>query len=302
MTKQILFMLLTSILSTPALTAQEAAAVPITYNVGTFGVTTLTDAQNQMNAGVLIGATDEMLSRYLKDGKANGAINAFLVETSDRTILVDAGLGNKLVDNLKTYGKTPDDIDVILLTHLHGDHIGGLLRDGKKVFTKAEVYVSQAEYNYWTNETILKGLPENKRGGFARAVEAMKAYKDKLHFFVPTEAGKQLLPGISAVEAYGHTPGHTAFLLESDGSQLLIWGDVTHLTPIQIPCPQLAVTYDVDPTVAIASRKRILQFVASKKIRVAGMHIEYPGIGDIKGDADKGYSFSLTCKCEGTVK
>jgi len=268
-----------------------------------FRAVVINEAIRNMDAGIFASADPAAIKKYMPNGGAPASMSSFVLFAGDESVLIDAGLGGShWVKGLTDLGVKPEKIKLILLTHMHGDHIGGLLRDGKKVFPKAEVYLSQAEYNYWTSESIRQALPENKRGGFLRAVEVMKAYKDKLHFFVPTETGKQLFPGLSAIEAYGHTPGHTAYLLDSDGSQLLIWGDLTHLTPIQIPCPQVAVTYDVDPTPAIASRKRILQYVASRKIRVAGMHIEYPGIGNVKGDADKGYSFTLICTCEGTVK
>lgn len=284
------------------LTAQKETE-PVTFDAGSFKITTLNEVQQPGKTNMLIGATGEMLNQYIPEGTYNSAINAFLLESPDKNILVDAGLGNRLTENLAKCGKKPGDIQIILLTHLHGDHIGGLLKDGKKVFPNATLYVSRAEHDYWTDKEIMQRLPENKRGGFARAQEMLAIYRDKLQLFVPDEADniqQELLPGIRSIAAYGHTPGHTAYLLDSDGYQLLIWGDLTHVTPVQIPHPEIAVTYDTDPEQAAKIRQRLLKYVSENRIRIAGMHVEYPGLGDVKGDPSKGYGFTLLCDCEGS--
>jgi glyoxylase-like metal-dependent hydrolase (beta-lactamase superfamily II) len=205
-----------------------------------------------------------------------------LVKIAGKTILVDAGFGRNLFDNLKSQNTTAEQVNLILLTHMHGDHIGGLLQDGKVTFPNAELYVAQAEYDYWMS---------NARGEQAQKVLA--AYKDKLHLFVPDElenATTELLPNLQAIAAYGHTPGHTVYLLKSTNSQLLIWGDLTHAMAIQMPHPEIAVTYDVNPQQAIASRKKILDYVATNKRPVAGMHVAYPSIGNINA-VEEGYEF-----------
>lgn len=278
---------------------------PSMYEAGSFFITVLPEMQQKKNKDILIGVTDDMLEKYIPDGTYSTAINAFMVETPGNTILIDAGLGMKLSDHLQTCGKKTEDIDIILLTHMHGDHIGGLLQEGKKSFPVAAVYVSQPEYDYWMSDDIMSVQTENKQKSFLNAREVLITYKDNLHLFVPGETGntgEELLPGIRAIAAYGHTPGHTAYLFESDGEQLLVWGDITHAMDIQIPCPQVAVTYDIDPVRAIESRQKMLKFVSENKIRIAGMHIEYPGIGDIRGDSIKGYGFPLLCTCEGTFR
>lgn len=289
-TNKLILPVLLALLAAPCVMAQEST-FPSTYQVGSFNLTVLPEMQNKGNKGILIGATDEMLATYMPDGTYPTAINAFLLETADKRILVDAGLGRNLSAHLETCKIKPEDIDIILLTHMHGDHIGGLLTDGKKSFPAATLYVSQPEYDHWAND--------------AKAGAVLDAYKENLHLFVPAEAGttgEELLPGIQGIAIYGHTPGHTGYLLQSDGEQLLIWGDTAHAMDIQMPCPQVAVTYDVDPVQATASRQRILKYVADNKIRVAGMHIVYPGIGDIRKDGNNGYIFSLLCTCEGMFR
>jgi len=297
----IMALLLTAIYSVKA---QEEES-PSMYEVGSFFITILPEIQQNGNKDILIGATDAMLKQYIPDGTYPTAVNAFMIETPDNTILVDAGLGMKLSGHLEACEKKAEDIDIILLTHMHGDHLGGLLKDGKKSFPAATLYVSQPEYDYWTSDAAMSAVPENKQKGFLNAREVLNTYKDNLHLFIPGSAEdteKELLPGVRSIAAYGHTPGHTTYLLNSDGEQLLIWGDLTHAMDIQIPCPQVAVTYDVDPVQAVESRQRLMKYVADNNIRIAGMHIEYPGIGDIRGDNTKGYRFSLLCTCEGTFR
>lgn len=273
----------------------------ITYEAGSFSITLLSEVQQVGKTGILVGATEKMLKETVPNGTFPNAVNAFLVETGKNTILFDAGYGRKLFDNLKTYGKTPDAIDVILLTHMHGDHIGGLLRDGQKSFPKASLYIPKPEYDYWMSDEAMLKLPENSRGSFTNARHVIQAYKDKLHLFVPGELNgtEQLLPGIRSIAAYGHTPGHTGYMLESEGSKLFIWGDLTHAMAIQMPYPEVAVTYDVDPVKAVEYRRQLLDYVSENNIRIAGMHIQFPAVGTVKKNKSNGFDFTLACDCEG---
>lgn len=254
----------------------------ITFDVGSFAVTLLSEGQQQGNKSILIGATEEMLKQAIPDGTFPNAANAFLVETGSKTVLFD---------NLKDYGKAPADIDAIVITHMHGDHIGGLLRNGEKAFPSVELYIPKAEYDYWMNS----------ESGASQAQNVIHAYKDQLHLFTPDgiEDAKELLPGIRSVAAYGHTPGHTGYMIESNGSKLFIWGDLTHAMAIQMPYPEVAVTYDVDPKKAVESRLQLLKYLSENNIRIAGMHIPFPAIGTIKKNTSHGYDFTLVCECEG---
>lgn len=242
-------------------TAQENT---FTYKLGDFKVTTLSESKQNGNTSILIDAPEDVLKKYAPAGTFPNAVNAFLIQTPNKNILVDAGFGRNLFDNLKQLNVTPDKIDVILLTHMHGDHIGGLLKDGKVCFSNAELYVSQAEYDYW----IKANSPSQKK--------VFEAYKDKLHLFEPTESGIEVIPSVKAIATYGHTPGHTSFLVTASNNSLLIWGDITHALAIQIPHPEISVTYDVDPVMAKQSRVRILEYINKNNIPVAGMHIPFP--------------------------
>ncbi len=197
---------------------------------------------------------------------------------------VNGLIENGLFENLQMIGITPEQIDIILLTHMHGDHIGSLLDEkGKASFPNAEVYLAKPEHDYW--------IKTEDRNSTVKTV--INTYKNKLHLFEPTELGKKIenLPdGFESMSAYGHTPGHTAYLIGMGKEKMLIWGDLTHAMAIQMPYPQVAVTYDTDPNGAIASRKRILEYVFRNNIPIGGMHIAFPGMGKITREG-KGYIF-----------
>ncbi|MDR1169372.1 MAG: MBL fold metallo-hydrolase [Prevotellaceae bacterium] len=262
--------------------AQEADKVA-SFKIGDVTVSVLSEGQQNNNTANLIGTTPEMLKKHVPDGTYPAAVNAFLVHAGNRTVLIDAGFGRNLFDNLQSLGTPAEKVDIILLTHMHGDHIGGLIRDGKATFPNSALYLPQPEYDYWMGNA--------ERGGQAQSVIA--AYKDRLHLFVPSEAddAKEIIPGVKAIAAYGHTPGHTGYLFESAGSRIFIWGDLTHAMAVQMPHPEVAITYDVNPEQAVAYRKKLLDYVAKNKITIAGMHIAFPSAGNIKADG-KGYIFT----------
>ena len=219
------------------------------HKVGEYEVILLSEMQQAGNSSILIGATPEMKAATIPEGTFPNAINAFLIKSPTENILVDAGLGIKLIDNLASLNLTPSDIDVILLTHLHGDHIGGMMKDEMAIFHNAGVYVSLPELRYWTNDEIMNSLPEDRRGAFLNVSNFIGQYEDRLGGIDVTETGEmqKVLSDIYAIGAFGHTPGHLMFQLESQGEKLLIWGDLTHAMAIQMPYPEVAVSYDVNP-------------------------------------------------------
>ena len=274
----------------------------ITFDVGSFAVTLLSEGQGQGNSKILIGATEEMQKQSIPDGSFPIATNVFLIEMEEKMVLIDAGYGQKTLDNLELLGKKTSDIDAIFITHCHGDHIGSLFLNNKRTYPNATLYISKAEYDYYMSDTQMNSVPENRRGNFTSVRQLFDAYKDKLSVFSPGEIvnANEIIPGMRGIAAYGHTAGHTGFMLESNGQKLFFWGDLTHAMAIQMPFPEVAVTYDADPKKAVESRQQLLKYLSDSKIRIAGAHIQHPAIGLLKKNSDKGYIFTLSCLCEGT--
>jgi len=279
MKKKLTLILLSIMMVNGILSAQENKN-SYTTKFGEYKLILLSEGQQQGNTGILLKATPEMLKEYAPDGKFPNATNTFLLQTGNKNILFDTGFGKLLFDHLKALGLTANDIDEVLLTHMHGDHIGGLLIDGKAAFPNAKLYIAQLEYEYWSDKENIQAI--------------LKAYEGKVELFEPNELNNitiSVLPGIKAIAAYGHTPGHAVFEIGSGKDKLLIWGDLTHAMAVQMPHPEIAVTYDTNPEQAIRSRLAILDYVSKNKIPIAGMHIAYPAMGNITANTQNGYEF-----------
>ena len=294
--KKYLLLLFIAVFSMNLATAQDASSNEenvITFAVGSYMISTMSEGGGDASPELLKGTTEDMLKKYIPSGNFKIQTNTFLIKTGNKNVLLDTGYGRNVFANLHSLDVQEDQVDVILLTHMHGDHIGGLLKDGKAAFPNAELYVSQIEHDYWM-------ATENN----ANIRNIFEAYKSKLHLFEPVdiESDKQnLFAGFQGIKAYGHTPGHTVFMIESDGARLLIWGDLTHSTEIQIPNPKVTISFDVDSDMARESRLKIMDYVAKNNIRIGGMHMIFPSIGNIrKGVGSEGeYFFTPACLCEG---
>ena len=192
-------------------------------------------------------ATDALMDSLSLQEGIPASVSTFLIECDGKRMLFDTGVGapdSRMMEGLKSLNVKPEDIDCLLLTHFHGDHIGGMMKDGKVVFPKAEVYTSKAEYDAWMK------MPADKR---AQVETTMNAYKDRLHLF----AFGDTLPGnVVPMEAIGHTPGHTVY----KAGKLLVIGDLFHGYALQKDHPEICAQYDMDKTGAIKSREYYLQY------------------------------------------
>lgn len=291
--KNLTLSIFSALLSVGSLTATAQNYVH-RFPVGEYEVIMLSDNQGRGNSGILIGATEQIKSETIPDGSFPNATNYFIVKTPSKNYLIDGGVGTRIAANFEAAGMVPDDIDIILLTHMHGDHIGGLRNGDRPRFPEAVLKLSEPEFEYWAGGD-LTAIPENQRRSFTAARDVVEAYEqnDPVTLLEPLDPAANLPDGIHPIRAYGHTPGHTAFLVVSKGQKLLIWGDVTHAMAVQMPYPEISVSYDVDPRTAAESRLEILKFVTDNNIPIAGAHIAYPASGVVtKAPSGKGYVFT----------
>jgi len=219
------------------------------------------------------------------------SVNAYLVNTSERLVLIDAGTGDimgpslgKLVAHIEAAGYRADQIDDVILTHVHADHSGGLTTaDGARVYKNAVLHVNETEAAFWLEASPETAADATLGPQIVQAHANLDPYvaADKFRTFANNASP---LPGIGSVHRPGHTPGHSAIVLESSGEKLVIWGDIAHGDALQFDQPEVTVSFDVDQSRAVATRALAFAEAADQAYLVAGSHHAFPGIGHIRRD------------------
>ncbi len=289
--------LLAPIASARAPLAGSASPGVYRFKVGSFEVTALSDglidlgvelfpeaAKDAASAGRLLTAAARANAKAVPT-----SVNGYVVNTGDRVVLVDTGTGpstafgpnlGRLTRNLVAAGIDPAAVDVVFLTHMHPDHVGGLAPQGQVAFPNAELVVGEAEYAFWTDQGIMSRAPVDFQPFFKGAQDAVKPYAARTRRI----ASGEIVPGVTIEAAPGHTVGHTMVRVFSGSQQLLIWGDVVHLAAFQFDKPDWSIAFDTDQDQARASRKRVFDMVTADNMIVAGMHLPFPGVGRVARD------------------
>jgi glyoxylase-like metal-dependent hydrolase (beta-lactamase superfamily II) len=283
--------------------AGKQAASFYRYKVGDFEVTQIADGArtfpmpdqlvvNQKKEDALAAAEAE----YLPKGQVTIVFNPMVINTGSKLVVIDTGNGLGAFDqtkgavgqmnaNMKAAGIDPAAVDIVVISHFHGDHIGGLkTADGKLVYPNAEIKVPAAEWAFWTDEANAAKANGFNKQQFPNVKKMLDGLGDKVTKY---EAGKEVAPGITSIATPGHTPGHVSYAVQSGSGKMLIQSDVTNI-PIFVTHPDWHISFDNDPAQAQATRHKFLDMAAAEKALVAGYHFWFPSVGHIE-KAGNGY-------------
>ncbi|WP_420408311.1 MBL fold metallo-hydrolase [Hoeflea sp.] len=280
-----------------------AAAQPAAYKrftLGDFEITVLSDGHRIVeNPHGIFGMNTSqsdveslLTESYLPVDKMQFTFAPTLVNTGEDLVLFDAGNGEggreggvgQTLANLKASGYTPDQVTVVVLTHLHGDHIGGLMEAGAPAFPNARYVTAQGEYDFWSSEDRMGTPAEN---GHKNVVAKVVPLAEKMSF---VGDGDSVVPGITGMAAFGHTPGHMIYGLESGGRTLMLTADTANHFVLSLQRPDWEVLFDMDKAAAAATRKSVFDMIASDRLAFVGYHMPFPSVGYVE-KMGEGYRF-----------
>ena len=273
--------------------------------VGDVEVTTLLDGAMQ--------GTNENIQRFFPDSRPeeivplrarafaieaglHQPVGAYLLNTGRNLAMIDCGGHSSFIpttgqtlDALRASGYTPEQVDTVVLTHIHPEHALGLSYDGvTRNFPNAEIVVTQIDHQFWTDPAMESRVPQGQR--FIEAARrAIRPYQGRIRT-VEMREGLEVIPGVFMDPAPGHTPGHVSYRVTSQNQSIFIWGDIAHQMVIQLARPRWRVGVDVDSAMGVQSRLRTLDLLATEGVLMGGVHVPWPGFGRIIRDGE-GYLY-----------
>ena len=270
------------------------------FKLGSYKFTAVRDGTNVLEKPYETFGTNQdpetvkalLTANFLPADKFLNAYTPAVIDTGSDVILIDTGFGaagrergsGQLAAGLKAAGYSADDVTLVALTHLHGDHIGGLMEDGAAAFKNARYVVGQAEYDFWSDKSR-EGTPAE--GGHKAVLANVAPLAEKTTF---VGEGDGFAPGMTAMLAPGHTPGHMVFHVESEGKRLVLTGDIANHYILSLLRPDWEVRFDMDKTQAAATRRKVFEMIAADKIAFLGYHMPFPAVGFVERE-DGGYRF-----------
>jgi glyoxylase-like metal-dependent hydrolase (beta-lactamase superfamily II) len=238
------------------------------------------------------------IARELKDNflpVSNAVLeqNVLVVNFGERVVLFDTGMGSdtlfgagtgKLMATLRQASIDPTAVDAVVMSHAHIDHCGGLIgAGGKRNFPNAQYFIGEADFNYWTDDSKIPANYPARPHFLDQARNNLLPVKDAMHFYKDNE---QILPGVTALSAPGHTVSHTIFIIESDGKQLCYVGDLAHHPVLLLERPRTQFAYDTDPVQSAESRVRMLTMLSANRVPLLAYHFAWPGVGHVSKDGE----------------
>ena len=269
--------------------------------LGDFEVTALSDGTLGLPVSKLLTNTTpekikQALARADLSDPLETSVNAYLINTGDKLVLVDTGAGvlfgptlGTLLANLKASGYQPEQVDEIYITHMHGDHVGGLMSGDKIAFPNAVVRADKHDADYWLSKANMEAAPKDAKDFFMGAMSSINPYA-AAGKFKPFDGNTDLVPGVKAIASRGHTPGHTMYVVESKGNKLVLWGDVMHVAAVQFPNPAVTIKFDTDRKSAAKERAKAFADAAKNGYWVGAAHLPFPGMGHLRREGS-GYAW-----------
>ncbi|MEZ0171467.1 MBL fold metallo-hydrolase [Microvirga sp. TS319] len=271
------------------------------YKVGDIEVTAVNDgfAQRPLEGFVknaeLKDVQAAMQEAFLPGDALPITFNTLVLNRGGRLTLIDTGNGDmgaptsgRWMENFRAAGFDPSQVDTVVISHFHGDHINGLrLKDGTAVFPNAEVMVPEPEWAFWMDDTRMNQAPEGMKGAFQGVRRVFGPIAESVKRY---GMDKEIVPGLTSVAAPGHTPGHTAYILSSGSGRLMIMSDITNHPALFVRHPDWSAVFDMDADQARATRHRMLDMAASERAQVAFYHAPFPSTGHIAKEGN-GYRF-----------
>ncbi|MTI44931.1 glyoxylase-like metal-dependent hydrolase (beta-lactamase superfamily II) [Roseibium hamelinense] len=272
---------------------QGALFQPVSrYGVGDMELTTLLDGavpvgDPQKTFGMNVDADtfgEASENNFIPADNFKAFFTPTVINTGNELVLFDTGVGEggrpargNMRAALESAGYTPDQVDIVVLTHMHPDHIGGLMEGGAPAFPNARYVTGQAEFDFWS------GMDPEANGVTQLMAKNVTPLADNMTFLGD---GDSVVPGITAMQAFGHTPGHMTYMIESGGQQLLLAADLANHYVWSLGYPDWEVRFDMDKEAAALTRRRVLNMLASEKIPFVGYHMPFPAVGFVETDGD----------------
>jgi glyoxylase-like metal-dependent hydrolase (beta-lactamase superfamily II) len=260
--------------------------------LGDFEVTVINDGTTSLDVAKLLAEppakTDAALKKSFEASPVETSSNEFLINTGTKLVLIDTGAGTllgptlgKFLVNLRAAGYKPEQIDDVLLTHMHPDHVGGLMADGALAFPNATIHADKRDSDYWLSQANLDKAPAEAKGYFQGAMASVKPYV-AAGKYQPFDTDGERVPGVRSIATYGHTAGHTSYLVESKGHKLMVIGDLIHVAAVQFKDPGVTIAFDSDAPAAAATRKKVFSELASDGVLLGANHLQFPALGHLR--------------------